>query len=290
MIGQRLRDSFERVYDKVWGWFDSAVEMLPNFLVAVIILIIFYFLAGYIRRFVKRQVSESRLKDTLTTLLATTSYLVVIILGTIIALEVLKLGTAVTSMLAGAGIIGLALAFAFQDIVSNYVSGIIMALRDVFHVGDLIKTNDFYGTVKRVGLRTTTLDLMPGQTVRIPNSQILQSPLINYTERGVRRVDLGLGVSYDTDLREAIDASRDAIEEIEYKDSKGIEVYFEEFNNSSIDFVIRFWISFENRHKDYKKAMSDAILAVKEEFDERGLDIPFPIRTLDVDDDILDKL
>ena len=212
MIGQRLRDSFERVYDKVWGWFDSAVEMLPNFLVAVIILIIFYFLAGYVRRFVKRRVSESRLKDTLTTLLATTSYLVVIILGTIIALEVLKLGTAVTSMLAGAGIIGLALAFAFQDIVSNYVSGIIMALRDVFNVGDLIKTNDFYGTVKRVGLRTTTLDLMPGQTVRIPNSQILQSPLINYTERGVRRVDLGLGVSYDTDLREAIDASRDAIE------------------------------------------------------------------------------
>lgn len=276
---------------KLETWFSSIIVNLPNFVMAVIVLTIFFFIAKKIRRLVYRKTHESKLKDTLTNLIATTTYTVIILLGAYIALEILNLSTAVTSLLAGAGIIGLALAFAFQDIAANYISGVIMAVREVFKINDLIETNGSFGKVTQIGLRTTQIELLEGQNALIPNSQILQNPLINYTQRGERRVDVACGVGYETDLDKAMKTAKKAVSNVKkLKKNKGVELFYNNFNDSSIDFVVRFWIPFTNKQPEYLTAQSQAIMLIKKEFEKEGLNIPFPIRTLDVSDGILKKM
>lgn len=286
-----VQESIDAMVAKLEAWFSGLIVGLPNFVVAVLVLTLFFYIAKKVRGFVFKRTHESNVKDTLTNLIATTTYIVIIIIGAYIALEILNLSTAVTSLLAGAGIIGLALAFAFQDIAANYISGVIMATREIFKINDLIQTNGNFGKVKKIGLRTTELELLEGQNALIPNSQILQNPLINYTQRGERRVDIACGVGYETDLDKAMKTAKKAAAKVKkLKKKKGVEVFYNTFNDSSIDFVVRFWIPFTNKQPDYLTAQSQAIMLIKKEFEKEGLNIPFPIRTLDVSDDILKKM
>lgn len=276
---------------KLIDWSEGIVSLIPNLVLALLVLGATFFTAKHVRRFTHRQVRSSNIKDTLNKLISTTSYLVIIILGGLIALEILQLDKAVTSLLAGAGIIGLALAFAFQDIASNFVSGIILAVKDMFSVGDLIETNGYFGTVKTVELRTTTIQRPSGQTVLIPNSDILSNPLENYSETKTRRVDIECGVSYDDDLAEATRTAKNTVRGLAFvNDEKDIDMFYKEFGGSSINFVLRFWIDFDKSNKPYLEAQSEAIKAIKQAFDEADIDIPYPIRTIDINDATRDAL
>ena len=115
-------------------------------------------------------------------------------------LSILQLDKAVTSILAGAGIIGLALAFAFQDIAANFISGIFISFRKPIKLGDVVKINDYMGKVEQINLRDTIILTFQGQMVIIPNKDVFQSPIENYSLLGRRRLDLVVGVSYGDDL------------------------------------------------------------------------------------------
>src|SRR5690606_28863708 len=117
-----------------------------------------------------------RLSDTpaLSGLLSSIGYLAIFFVGISIALDVLQLDKAVSSLLAGAGIIGLALGFAFQDLTANFISGIYITFRRPFEVGHQVETNGFTGTVENIELRSTTLRTIDGLHVIIPNKDIFQ--------------------------------------------------------------------------------------------------------------------
>jgi small conductance mechanosensitive channel len=189
----------------------------------------------------------------------------------------------VTTLLAGAGVVGLALGFAFQDIASNFIAGILMAIRNPFLVGEIIETNGFTGTVREISLRSTVLDTFQGQKVILPNAKVFGDPIVNYSARGERRVDLACGVGYGDDLGHAQQVAVAAVEGLAArKDGKPVQLYYTEFGDSSINFVVRFWVDFM-RQTDFLEAQSEAIKAVKAAFDRDGVTIPFPIRTLDFD-------
>ena len=273
-------------------WGEQLVSLIPNVALSLLVVIITFIIAKHLRRVVRRRAKSSSLQDTLNTLLSTTSYVVVLAIGFFFALEILQLEKAVTSLLAGAGIIGLALAFAFQDIVSNFVSGIIIAVKgDLFDLHDLVQTGDYFGSVEAIDLRTTTLRVPSGQTVLIPNSDILSNPLTNFSHTGERRVDIECGVGYDDDLADAQSAVKDALHDLAcVDDEKGIDFFYDEFGGSSMNFTARFWIDFDQSNKEYLAAKSDAIKAVKTALDEHGFDIPYPIRTIDIDQTTRDVL
>jgi small conductance mechanosensitive channel len=194
---------------------------------------------------------------------------------------VLGLDKTVTSLLAGAGVLGLALAFAFQDIAGNFMSGILLALRRPFGSADWIETNDFFGVVEDLNLRSTIVRTPQGQLVTIPNSSVLQNPIKNYTKLGKRRVDLSCGVAYGDDLDKVEKVAPSSLNNLDFIDSeRPVDFYFTEFGGSSIDFKLRFWIDFKGQ-ADFLKAQSEAIKALKAAFDQSGITIPFPIRTLD---------
>lgn len=267
--------------DKVIGWGEEFVRLVPNIVAALLIVIVFYLVAKLVRRLVRRIMERVSGYTQVNSLLSTIAYVAVLAIGLFVALSVLNLSKAVTTLLAGAGVIGLALGFAFQDIAANFISGIMLAVRRPFTENDIIETNDYSGIVREINLRTTKLRTFQGPIVIIPNSAVLGNPLTNYSLLGQRRVDLSCGVAYGDDLEEARRAAIEAIEGVEARDqNREVELFYDEFGGSSVNFKLRFWVSFK-KQTDFLSAQSEAIMRLKKAFDDRGITIPFPIRTLD---------
>ena len=280
-----MTDAATGLVGKIEGWVDALVLLLPNLVVAVLIVVAAAFAARLVRRVVTsvlhRVTEHAPQARNVVNLLATLAYLVVLAAGVFFALRVIGLDGIVTTLLAGAGIVGLALGFAFQDIASNFIAGVMMAVRSPFVVGQIIETNGFMGIVREISLRSTIVETFAGQRVILPNAKVYGDPIVNYSVRRERRVDLTCGVGYGDDLAKAQAVAVEAVEGLAArKASHPVQLYYTEFGDSSINFQLRFWVDF-GKQTDFLQAQSDAIQAVKTAFDREGLTIPFPIRTLD---------
>ena len=276
-FSQALQD----LVDKLTGWVQTAIVSLPNLVIAVLVFVLFYFGARIASNLLGKALSKVSHNRQVNGLITTMVYVAVIIIGAMTALSILNLTGVVTSLLAGVGIIGLALGFAFQDLAANFMSGILIAIRQPFEIDDVIETNDYTGTVESVSLRSTSIRSFQGQIVLIPNKDIFGNPIVNYSTTGKRRIDLSCGVAYGDDLEKARDLAIQAVRSLDYLDTnRDVQLFYTEFGDSSINFDIRFWIDFK-KQVDYLRAQSDAIMKIKRSFDNNGITIPFPIRTLD---------
>ncbi len=271
----------QQVTDKLVTWWSDLIDMIPNMFVAVILLILFFLLAKLGRKLFIKIFRKSSDNKALQILFSTIMFYAILGLGIFIILGILKLDKAVTSLLAGVGVIGLALGFAFQDIAANFVSGIILAFRKPFAIGEIVELSDYMGKVERTNLRVTVLKTFQGQEVYIPNKDVLSNPIVNFSATGERRVDLAVGVSYAADLANVEKIILETIKNLEgsIRHDDMIFTYYE-FGGSSINFEIKFWIKFPE-NPSYLQMRSDAIKAIKAAFDKNGITIPFPIRTLD---------
>lgn len=276
-----VEDPMGLILDTLQGWWKTAIEMLPNLAVAVVVLIVFWILARLVRSTLRRGLKSTPVQPPVRRLLVRTVGFGILATGLFVALGVLGLSKTVTTLLAGVGILGLALGFAFQDIAANFMSGIMMTFRRPFELGERIESHGYEGSVEEISLRSTVIRTPTGQMVRIPNKEVYSNPLVNYSETGVRRVDLGCGVSYGDDLEKVRKVALEALEGISHRvEDRGADFFYTEFGGSSIDFVVRFWVEYA-RHGQYLQARSEAIGNLKAAFDREGIVIPFPIRTLD---------
>lgn len=276
-----MNKAYELVVGKLETWVNTAIEMLPNFALALLVLIVFYVVGKMLRKFVRSLLERATTNKTVIDLAETVMSVLIIGIGVFFALSILNLDGTVTSLLAGAGIIGLALGFAFQDIAANFISGLLLSIRHPFGIGDIIQSNDYYGTVQKLNLRNTIIKTPQGQIVYIPNKVVYENPFTNYTKNYERRIDLECGISYGDDLEKVKRVATEAIQSIEKRDqNRDVEFYFKEFGGSSINFVVRFWVDFRT-NPDFWAPQSEAIMRLKKAFDESDIMIPFPIRTLD---------
>ena len=278
-----MDDLIKPVLKKLQAWGEGLISMLPNVIVAGLVLVFFWFVAKGVSKVASRAMHKMHVHDAARSLILTFIRIAVMFAGTMVALGVLNLDRALASILAGAGIVGLALGFAFQDLAANLISGIGLAIhkRLPFQINDVIETNDILGTVSDINLRTTMIQTFDGKTVILPNKQIYQEKLTNYTFNGRLRIDLPCGVSYGDDLERVTKVAKEALEAVEERDtSRDVSVYFEGFGDSSINFTAMVWIKYR-RHTDFLLARHRAVLALKAAFDEADITIPFPIRTLD---------
>lgn len=135
---------------KLEDWFEIIIKGLPNFVVAVVVLFLFYLFARLAKRVAQTLLKRITGHESVKKLAASSIYLVVISVGVFVSLGILHLDKTVTSLLAGAGVVGLALGFAFQDIATNFVSGIFIAFKKPYQLGDIVKTQDFMGNVTSI--------------------------------------------------------------------------------------------------------------------------------------------
>ena len=279
--GMNLDQTFDLLARKLTGWGRAFILGLPNFLLAVATVVGFWLLARAARDVTMRVLRRVSHSEQVNYLMGQMVYVAVLAAGTFSALGILGLQKTVASLLAGAGIIGLALGLAFQDIAANLMAGIYLSVRRPFRRGQLVKTQEYFGIVQEVNLRWTQILTQQGQLVLIPNKQVFENPIMNYAVQGIRRVDITLGVSYGDDLEKAKRIAIEAVSAIPSRQpGRDVELFYEEFADSSIDFTIRFWIPFEQQ-KDYLAARSDAIIRIKKAFDAAGIALPYPTRTLD---------
>lgn len=269
------------INDKLQAWAEAAVSMVPNLILAVLIVVLAMLLGKILSRLVEGVLHKYSDNEAATRILRSLTYVAILAFGMFVAMGVLQLERTVTSLLAGVGVIGLALGFAFQEIASNFVAGILIAFRKPYQLDDIIEIESWQGQVTGINLRTTSITTFQGLEVIIPNKTMFTTPFINYTTTPQRRIDLKVGVSYGDDLEKVERVSREALQDVTGRiESEEIGIYFQEFEDSSINFVAQVWIEYPGQ-KNYLRALHDAVMNLKAAYAENDITIPFPIRTLD---------
>ena len=276
-----INEALKILTSELHEWGVAIIRALPNVVFAILILIATSFVAAFMNKMAVSVFSKSTRNKAALQLMEKMIYLAMWAVGLFIALGVLNLDKTVTSLLAGAGVLGLALGFAFQEIASNFVSGVLIAFQEPYRIDDIVEVGSYLGKVKVIELRSTTITTFTGLDVLVPNKDMYTKALVNYTSTPRRRLDLAVGVSYSDDLRKVAKVAVDAVKNIEGRiECEEVQVYFNSFGDSAINFSLQVWIHYPANY-NYDRFRHEAIICIKEAFDKEGITIPFPIRTLD---------
>jgi small-conductance mechanosensitive channel len=269
-------------------WFDILPESMqwihdPAYATAFYILISAWILSTllhsiihiYGRAFAEQ--SKTDLDDRLVDLLELVIRYVIWFAAVMAILKVFNID--ITPLLAGAGIAGIALALAAQDFISNFFGGAIITVDKPFKVGDRIKVEDYYGDVVSVGTRSTRIRTLDYQIVTIPNNKLTSNVIINYSEPDPKlRITIPISVAYGSDPRRVkeilLEVAQDAIKNTEYLlEDPAPTVFFMEFADSSLNFILRVWARKYNIPEQVKDAIN---CRIAERFEKEGIEIPFP--------------
>lgn len=205
--------------------------------------------------------------------------IIVYAVGLFIALSIFGLKGAITTALAGAGVIGLVIGFGAKDLVANTLSGIFIAVDKPFQVNDIIEIKGEVGVVTDMGLRTTEIRKFDNKIVTLPNSYLANNPVVNYSANETRRVSFKVGIDYDSDMEKATEAIKTALSSLESRpEGREPEVLVDEFGDSAIVMKGRVWINQE----DYSiiEETSKAKEAVLEELRDKDINVPFPTQVI----------
>ena len=275
----------ETLRDQLQSMAKGAVEMLPTLAIALIIFIITWLVAKSAVKIADRITRRTEMRTDLKRLIDTLVKLAIWIVGVTIALTIAIPSFTLGGLVAGLGVGALAIGFAFQDIFENFLAGVLLMLRDKMNVGDVIEFEGIRGRVEKTTLRETHIRQLSNELTVVPNSMLFKNPVQILTDLDIRRTEIVVGVSYDTDLDEAMPVIRKAVESVEHlADGKPIEIFAQEFGASSVDFLVRFWC--QSKPRDIWETKSDAIRAIKRALDDAGIEIPFPYVTHTFKEDV----
>lgn len=261
--------------------FKFFADNVGNWLAALIIVAMSWVIAKMASAALRREIikkKEGEVQESVLILVERITTIAVLTVGVTIAAAINGLNfTAVI------GAISLGIGFALKDIIGNFISGIIMLSQDRIRIGDLIRVGEILGTIVSIDTRATVLQSIDGTEVVIPNQSMLNETLISYSTNPFRRIELIVGVDYKTDLpmvtsliKGILDKDKDIVPKPESL------VLVDEFSDSSINIKVLFWIE---STKNWLKIRSNLAHRIKMTFNELGINIPFPIRTLKLDED-----
>ncbi len=274
----------EQFHEYVGIWINQIISYLPGVLLSVGLLFASVWLSRWLKKKTK-SLADNYVKDeSIASLLSTMVSSMTLLGALVVILMILDLDEALTSILATAGVVGLAVGMALQDPMINTFSGIAMSIRNFYNIGDWISTNGTDGQIKDIKLRWTELQKPSGERIFIPNKMIVSNPVENYSIAGRRQIQIDCGIAYDSSLTKVKQIAIDTIvRNFDYvKKEEDVVFFFHNFGDSSIDFTLRFWIETKSM-LEYKMNKSHAIIALKNAFDKNDISIPFPTRTLDID-------
>ena len=255
---------------------ENFIKGIPNLLTALVIIIASLYFAGVLGRIIKRVLKTRQAPEGVTHLLAELTKVSVIVIGVITALQRFF---DVTAFLAGLGILGFTVGFALQDVMKNFAAGVILLIQQPFHIDEFIGVAGFDGQVLEIDLRATEMRALDGRIVSIPNADVLANPIVNYTRADRRRIELPVGVGYDTDTETARQVVLDVLQHVPgFMAEPAPMLGFSNFGDSALQLDTYFWI---DTSKTNPLAAKDAAFSlIKNALDKQGIDIPFPIRTV----------
>jgi small conductance mechanosensitive channel len=259
----------------------SAVAFVPRFLVAIVILFVFWLSFRLTNGPLSALMRRSGLEPVLVTLLVDKIYrFALLVFGLVMAAG--QVGINVGAALAGIGVVGIAVGFAAQDMLANVISGFVIFWDKPFGVGDFITVNDQYGAVTNVTLRSTRIRTNRNTYVVIPNRRIVDDVLVNHSKHGETRLDIPVGIAYKENIPEARDVILAAVTGLEgVADKPAPSVVVDGLGDSSVNLLVRVWI---DEAREEQPVFFRVVEASKLALDAAGIQIPFPHLQLFVDD------
>ena len=264
--------------DQVQDMATGFVVALPYIAIALIVLVVTWIVARFAAKIADLLIGRTEIRPSLKALIDTLVKLGIWLIGIMVAAIVVMPDLTPGSLFAGLGIGAVAIGFAFQDIFENFLAGVLIMLREKMRIGDVIECEGITGKVEKITLRETHVRRLSGELTIVPNSMIFKNPVEILTDEFKRRHEVVVGVSYDTNLDHAADVIRRSVEGVEGVEiDQGLDIFAQEFNSSSVDFLVRWWAGSTPRAGWESK--DKVVRAIKAGLDAAEIEIPFPYVT-----------
>ena len=254
--------------EKLFG--TDYLKMIGNAIPVIIAVIVAIIVIKVIMKIIKKLIGKSKLEKGLHALVERTIKVILYFVAILIIADMM--GIPVSSLLATFSIAGLAASLAIQDTLSNLASGVTILATHPFKIGNFVEAAGISGTVKDINFTHTVLRTPDNKVIRIPNKQVVDATIINYSEMPKRRVDVTFNLSYSADSEKIKDIMRRAADENDFvlKDEE-IFVRTTAYQASGIDYTLRVWV----KSSDYWMVYFDLLEGLKRDFDKAGIEIPF---------------
>lgn len=281
-VSEKTKDIFTPGLETTKKLVDMVVEFLVKYsfqvLGGIVILVIGHFISKIAGRILGQLLEKHKIDVTISKFIIQMIKIVVIAFAVLIALG--NFGITILPFIAGLSVAGFGLSFALQGPLSNYAAGVTLIFTKPFKVGDIIEVTDAMGEVADMTLARTQLKTVDGTIIFIPNKQIVGEVIHNYTD--FKKLDIKVGVSYESDVEKAIEILKNIVRKnnrVAEKPEPKIGIL--EFADSSINIYARIWC----KQADYWDLMFDINKAIRDEFKNRGITIPFPQRDIHIYDE-----
>ncbi|HMN31848.1 MAG: mechanosensitive ion channel family protein [Chitinophagaceae bacterium] len=258
-------------------YIDHLIKMglLPRLFFAVLFVLVAWLVGTFINKMFKSRFSKKLDDPMLPIFFANILRIVMVLIGFVFALQILKMGDLAKSLLAGAGITAFVIGFALKDIGENFLSGILLASKKPFRVGDLIECNGVKGNVTALNLRDTEIKTADGKDVLMPNSILIKNPLMNYTIDGSHRYEFIVKINYG----EVVSLSKQILENVmqeimeNEKAMFNVSVQLEDISQDGYQFKIFYWINTTKPHLPSGQIQSMAMINIIEELSKNNIQI-----------------
>ena len=259
-------------WNEVWQMVKTqGVDLGINIALAILIFYVGKVVVGLIIRALGKVMQARDVDKTLETFLS--NFLRMALMVVVIIAAISQIGIQTTSFIAIFGAAGLAVGLALQGSLSNFAAGVLIVLFRPYRVGDFVEAAGIAGSVEQVQILTTILKTPDNKQIIVPNSQIMDSVITNYSANDTRRVDMVFGVSYSDDLDKVHSVLKEMVEaEDRILDDPACTIAVSELADSSVNFVVRPWV----KTADYWGVHFDLTEAIKKRFDKEGISFPFP--------------
>ena len=250
-----------------------AISFGGKLLVALIIFYVGRIVAKMLVKGIHKIMRAQEVDQILETFVCNLAYWMVMVFVIIAAIS--QIGVQTTSLIAVMGAAGLAIGLALQGSLSNFAAGVLIVVFRPYRMGDFVEVAGISGSVVQVQILSTILKTGDNKQIVVPNAQIMNSIITNYSANNTRRVDMIIGVSYDDNL----DKVRDTLRELVNADSRIMQdpeclIAVAELADSSVNFFVRPWVA----SSDYWAVKFDLTESIKKRFDQDGISFPFPQR------------
>ena len=255
--------------------FFATYHPVRDLIVAIVIVLIGRWLARFVSRLIERAMTAAHIEQTVINFITHIASILVMVFAILMALG--RLGIETTSILALLGAAGLAIGLALQGSLSNLAAGVLLIIFRPFRQGDFIEAGGVLGTVQEIQMLTTIMNTPENLRLIVPNSDIMNGAITNYSVNETRRVDLTIGVSYDDDVRHVKQVLDTLVAEnpLVLKEPAPF-VAVSDFGDSSVNFIVWVWI----KRPDFRQVRFGLPEQIKLTLDAHGITIPYPQRDL----------
>jgi small conductance mechanosensitive channel len=255
--------------------FFATYQPVRHLIFAIVIVLIGRWLARFVSRLIERAMTAAHIEQTVINFITHIASILVMVFAVLMALG--QLGIETTSILAVLGAAGLAIGLALQGSLSNLAAGVLLIIFRPFRQGDFIEAGGVLGTVQEIQMLTTVMNTPENFRLIVPNSEIMNGAITNYSVNETRRVDLTIGVSYDDDVRHVKQVLDTLVAEnpLVLKEPAPF-VAVSDFGDSSVNFVVWVWV----KRPDFRQVRFGLPEQIKLTLDAHGITIPYPQRDL----------